>query len=160
MNSIDIIICVCFAVSIFFGLKDGVIRQLATLVGLVVAVILAKTFGEQVAQLLHIGGDYSTIWGYIIVLILSLIAVGVISKILRGLIKFAGLGFVDRLLGMALSLITCALIMSVIFSVVDTFNVVSKESRESSILYAPVVSTSSYLLPALVWVESQIPSAE
>ncbi len=164
MNIIDIIILIFLAVGLVLGLKDGAIRQVGTLAGIIVAIFLAKGFGSTVASILGITGQYANIWGYAIVLIASLIVVGLVAKLLRKIVSAVGLGAIDRLAGGVLSLFKYALILSVLFSLFDLvnkpMNIVSEKTIASSKLYTPVVSTSSYILPAIDYLSDQIPEIE
>ncbi|MFI3280565.1 MAG: CvpA family protein [Rikenellaceae bacterium] len=164
MNIIDIIILICLAISIVLGFKDGAIRQLGSLVGIILAIILAKAFGTQASELLGIGGDYPHIWGFAIVLIVALLAANVVTSMLTKIIRTVGLGIIDRLAGALLSAIKCALILSVLFSLFnianESFKIVSASTLDGSMLYEPIVSTSDYILPTIEWIGDQIPSIE
>ncbi len=164
MNIIDIITLVCFALSIAWGFKSGVIRQLGSLAGLIVAIFLAKGFGSQVATLLHIGGKNPHIWGYIIVLILSLVGVALLSKGLSKFAKAVGLGVLDRVAGATLSAITCALVLSILFSIFNLANnalgMVKESTLKESKFYKPTISVSNYILPTITWVGEQLPGEE
>lgn len=167
MNIIDIIICICFAISIYFGLKKGATRQLCSLVGVIIAIILAKTMGSDVAKMLSIKGDYATIWGYIIIFLLALIATGIVSHLLRKIIKFAGLGSLDHILGVVISAVKCTLLLAVTFILINTLGEQERDGKkekselsktiESSALYNPIASTAKYIHPSIKWIEEQIP---
>ncbi len=161
MNIIDTIIIICLIISTLWGFKDGAIRQAGALAAIIIAIILANAFGSTVAALLKIGGDYSHIWGYIIVLLLSMVAVGSVAHMLRTIVSVVGLGLLDRLLGALLGLVKSALILSLIFSLYNFANsslsLFESSAVESSKLYAPITSTSSYIMPTIDWIEEQLP---
>ncbi len=161
MNVIDIIIIVCLVIAILWGIKDGAIRQAGSLAAFVVALLLAKSFGPQVATLLGINGQYAHIWGYAIVAIICFVGVGLVATTLRKVVSAVGLGSLDRLAGGVLSFLKCALLLSLIFSLFNILNgsysLVDKATIDGSKLYRPVVSTSSYILPAIHWAGDQLP---
>ncbi len=161
MNIIDIIILICLALSAVLGFKDGLIRQLGSLIGIILSIILANTFGSQVAAALGIGGDYANIWGFVIVLLVSFAAVGLVAWVLHKIVSAVGLGIINRLVGAAFGVLKCALILSAAFwafnIVNNSLNMVKKETLNASKLYEPTVSVSKYIFPAIDWVESQIP---
>ncbi|MFR9504361.1 MAG: CvpA family protein [Rikenellaceae bacterium] len=162
MNIIDIIIIACLVISLILGFKDGAIRQLGTLIGIVVAIFLAKTFGGTVSEVLGIKGDYALIWGYAIVLLVTLIGVGLIATLLRKIFSAVGLGALDRVAGAALSLLKTLIILTLVLSLFNfinnTFEIVDKKTTASSKLYEPIVAASRYILPAIDWVEDQLPT--
>ncbi len=161
MNIFDIIIIICLAVSAIFGFRDGAIKQLGGLAGIIAAIILAKVFGSSAKELFNIQGDYADIWGYIIVLVVSLILATVIVNIVSRFISAVGLGILDRIGGAAVSIIKCMLIISILLSMFNfvngAFKLVDTKSLKQSILYEPVLSTSKYIMPAITWVGEQIP---
>ncbi len=167
MNIIDIIICICFAISIYFGLKEGATRQLCSLVGVILAIMLAKTMGVGVANFLGIKGEYAPIWGYLIVFLLALLATGATAHLLQKIVKFAGLGSLDHLLGVVISMVKCTLLLAVTFIVINTLGEEEKDGKkekselsktiEESALYAPIASTAKYIHPSIKWIEEQIP---
>lgn len=161
MNIIDIIIVAVAAIAIVMGLKDGAIGQLGTLAGIIISIFLAKSFGSEASALLGIGGTYSHIWGYAIVLVVSLVAVSLVAKLLRQLISAVGLGPLDRIAGALLSLVKYGLILSIAFSlfamVNGAFGIVEQRKFDESQLYKPVLSISKYIMPAVEWVEEQLP---
>ncbi len=161
MNIFDIIIVVCLVVSAILGFKDGAIRQLGTLAGIIIALFLAKGFGSTVSALLGIGGEYAHVWGYIIVLVASLIGVVFLAKLLRNLVKGLGLGVIDNIAGAAFSLIKCTLLLALAlwaFNFVNvSFKLVDNKTTEESKLYGIVLSTTQYIAPTIDWVSDQLP---
>lgn len=161
MNIIDIIILICIAASAIWGFADGVIRQLGTLVGIIIGIILANTFAQPVSSILGINGDNATVIGYIIVLVLSLIGVSFLTITLRKIISIVGLGIIDRLAGAILGVIKTTLIMSLLFSIFHflnpTLNFVDNKVVSQSQFYKPILSCSQYIMPAIHWVEEQLP---
>ncbi len=163
MNIIDIVIIVCLAASALWGLKDGAIRQLGTLVGIIVAIILAKKFGTAASILLGIGGTHAHIWGYIIVLFTSLIVVTILAILLRKIVSAVGLGIVDRILGAVISLLKSILILSIIISIVESISnttklIDTKSATDESLLYGYIASSKDYIMPTIDWVSSQAPT--
>ncbi|MFI3323253.1 MAG: CvpA family protein [Rikenellaceae bacterium] len=161
MNIVDIIIAVCLVVSVILGFKDGAIRQLGTLAGIIIALFLAKIFGSTVSAILGIGGEYAHIWGYIIVLIVSLIAVGFLAKMLRKIIKAVGLGAIDNIAGAVFALIKCSLLLALAFWIFNfvnvSFKLVDSKIFDESKLHSVVLSSTQYIAPTIDWVSDQLP---
>ena len=51
MSFIDIVILIVFAASVITGLRKGLIRQLGSLLGVVLGILAARLFGSSVAYL-------------------------------------------------------------------------------------------------------------
>ncbi len=161
MNLFDIIAIAIIAIAVAWGFYDGFIRQLGTFVGVIVGIILAKAFGDDLASLLGMTGRYANVWGYIIIFVLCLIGVGLIAYALRKIVKATGLGFLDRFAGGLLSLVKCVLILAVVLALFDITNnaldIVSQRKLNESKLYHPLVEASHYIVPAISWVDEQLP---
>ncbi len=164
MNIIDIIILACLALGAVLGFRDGAIRQLGTLAGIIVAIVLAKSLASSVSSLLGLSGDYAHIWGYVIVLVVSFVAVAFLSKLLRNIVSAVGLGIFDRIGGALVSAFKFALFLSLAFSLFNMVNshirLLGDDTIEGSKFYSTVVSSSSYIMPAIGWVGDQIPEIE
>ncbi|MFI3316420.1 MAG: CvpA family protein [Rikenellaceae bacterium] len=161
MNIIDIIIVACFAIAIIWGFKDGLIRQLGTLVGIILGIVLANSLGSTVGQLLGIEGSSAAAWGFAIVFIVCLIATALISKIVRKVVSAVGLGILDRVGGAALGAIRCALVLVIILSLIDfgyeAFGGNESSAFSTSKLSDTVISLGQYIMPTIDWAKDQIP---
>lgn len=164
MNIIDLIIVVCVIAGCIWGFRDGVIRQLGSLAGVIVAIFLAKEFGDVATKILNIGGENANFWGFVIVLIASLLLAAFITNLLRKIVSVVGLGILDRLAGAALGGLKFILILSLTLLIVDFANkwteVVDSEYISTSKLYSPTISVTQYILPSIEWVGENLPIPE
>ncbi len=162
MNYIDLIVYITLIVAIINGWRRGMIVQICSLLGILCGIYLATKYGATVGGWLHIGEDYTFAGGFLVVLVVVLIGVGVVSHLIKGLFKFVGLGIVDTILGIVLSVCKFMLILSVLFSTFNLlngeFSMVSKETIASSRCYKPLVNLSDKIFPALTWTQKQINS--
>ncbi len=162
MNYIDIIVLITLAFAIFNGWRKGAIVQICSLVGIVIGIWLATMYGAQVGAMLHMGEDYLSIGGFLVVLVGVLIGVAVLSRLIKRLSGVVGLGGLDVILGIALSICKFGLILSVLFSLFDAFNnktnIVSVEILDDSKLFRPIANISDSIFPALDWTQKQINS--
>lgn len=162
MNILDIIIIVICVYALYSGAKDGIVVQVCTILGILLGLHFGGVYCDSAAQMCGITGKYSSAWGYAIVVILSILAVSGVAYILRQVLKIAGLGIVDNILGAALSLCKYLLIMSFLFSIFEVansaFDIISPKELSQSRLYDMVVSLTSYFTPAWEWTQAQIKS--
>ncbi len=161
MSIIDIIILGVLAFAIYRGVREGLIVQGLSIIGLAVGIWAGMQWGEGVAKIFGIGGQYTAVIGFVIVLIASIIAIGVAARIIRRILKFAGIGFLDIILGAVLSVAKYLLIISLLLSAFDTMNqtisMVDHKHIEGSSLYRPITNIShKWVTPAWEWAEEQI----
>lgn len=103
MNWLDIVILVLIAVPTFIGLRQGLIKAILSLAGLIIGVILAGSFhGALAGQLTFITQEsLARIVAFVIILIGVMIIAGVIASILKSIASLLLLGWVNKLGGAA-----------------------------------------------------------
>lgn len=107
MNWVDIAIIVYLAVSVLGGLMSGLIRSVLSLVGLVVGIVLASNFYQELAGLLTFihSENIANIVAFIIILGIVMIVAGIVGGVLRRILNVIKLGFIDKLGGAAFGLL-------------------------------------------------------
>jgi len=107
MNWLDIAIIVALAVSVFSGLKTGIIRSVLSLVGLVAGVILAGRFYTALAPRLTFIQQESIarIVAFAIILIGVMIIAGILASVLKSVVSAIMLGWVDHVVGAVFGLV-------------------------------------------------------
>ncbi len=153
MNIIDIILGLILIFAIYNGGREGVIMQLSTFIGIVLAIFLGRTFALTVGQdILHIAPEYAYMGGFIIIFFAAILAVAVAARLLSKVLSFVGLGFINRFLGVVLSLITTSVILSfacVLFMWINgEGTIVDAATLKSSHLFYPIMSISEHVAPA------------
>jgi membrane protein required for colicin V production len=123
MNWLDIVILVAFAVPAFIGLRQGLIKAALSLAGVIVGVILASNFYEELggAMTFISNPDVANIAAYIIILVVVMIIANVLAQVLKFTAKAVMLGWIDRLGGAVFGLFVGALFMGAILAAVVNF---------------------------------------
>ena len=122
MNIFDIITILFAVIALFNGWRKGFISQLCSIVGIIGGIALAIAFNGQVGELFGIDPDYAKPVGFIITFLVSSIAMSFVAKIVGSLFSAFGGGGLDSLLGIALSLLKYALVLSVLFVAIEKLN--------------------------------------
>lgn len=119
MNWLDVVIIVVIVISIFSGLKAGLIKVLFGLVGIVVGVVLAGHFSNSLASKLTFinNPDWAKIAAFAIILVAVMLVSAILAAILSKLISLVLLGWVNRLGGAILGLVVGALFISAILAI-------------------------------------------
>ncbi len=118
MNWLDIVIIVAMVMAVFGGLKNGIIKGVVTLVGLILGIVLAGRYSETLGAVLpQSWGGAAEIVGFVIILILVMLVAAVVAFLLRNLLKAMLLGWVDRLGGAAFGLILAAFFWGAILAI-------------------------------------------
>lgn len=101
MNGLDLVILTVVGLSVLAGLIRGFIRESLSLAAWVVAFLGAKSLAPLVAPLIPVVESESIrlVVALVLAFVLILVVAGLSIKILTGLVKWAGLGAYDKLLG-------------------------------------------------------------
>jgi len=114
VSTVDWIIASVFLVSVLVGLLRGVTREIVSLAGWVLGLVLAFFFSEQVGAVLPIELPVlRTALGALLILAGVLVLAALLGALLRALMAAAKLSTLDRLLGAVFGFARAALVFGV-----------------------------------------------
>lgn len=144
MDSIlDIVLLVLLGFAAVSGFFKGLITMLTSLLALVLGVWATMKFshivGGFIQEHLSLGGNYITILSFVLTFILVVFGVQSLGKIVASLAESISLGFIDKILGAVFGVLKCAFILSVLFAVINGFEltrtIISDETKANSFVY-------------------------
>ena len=122
MNWLDIVIIVVAVLMGFVGLRQGIIRTVFGIAGLVGGIVLAgRYYGGLAAVLSPSGATWANIAAYAIILIATLIVAGVIGWLVARLVHLVLLGWLDRLVGCILGVVIGGLLCAAVLAIVGKY---------------------------------------
>jgi len=118
MNPLDIVIAVVLIFPIFTGLKQGLIKAALSLAGLIVGVVLASNFYQQLAGVLGFiaNKDIANVVAFIVILVVVMIIANVAVIFLKATAKAVMLGWVDHLGGAVFGFLMGAIFMGALLA--------------------------------------------
>jgi membrane protein required for colicin V production len=153
MNNLDLALLIGAGLFTLLGAYWGVIRQVLSIVGLLVGVAMAGRFGPDVAVWLSSFVEDPTFagaLGFILVLVLVSAAASVIASVLRLFAGLLFLGWLDHLLGAVLGLAQAVLAGAAILIGLVVFPQPAwSEAVATSTLAEPVLRAGALLAPLL-----------
>lgn len=157
MNYIDFIIIILLVFGLMRGYSEGLVKELASLLALIVGIWGAIKFSSFTAAKLYDYFDMTGKFVGIIAFLLTFIAIVILIHFIGILVdKFVdsiSLGFLNRLLGVFFGVFKTALILSVIFVVLNALDAkhpfLPKEKIEQSKLYNPIADIAPALFPII-----------
>lgn len=153
MNLLDILLALPLCWLIFQGWKKGVVRESATLAGVVAGIWAAVHFSQWVATWLHLTGDSSILVAFFITFVGVLVLVWLLGRSIEGLLKAAKLTLANKIagatLGMAKGLCILAVVLNGIVMLDRGEHLITPATKEKSLLYTPVYSTGNLLISSL-----------
>ncbi|HUW46612.1 MAG TPA: CvpA family protein [Dehalococcoidia bacterium] len=119
MNWLDIVIIVVAVLLGIAGLRQGIIRTVFGIAGLIGGIVLAGRYYDELAVVLSSSGaTWVNIAAYAIILIATLIVAGVIGRLVAKLVHFVLLGWLDRLVGCVLGVFIGGLLCAAVLAIV------------------------------------------
>lgn len=164
MTTLDIIILVVLGAGAIVGFSKGFLKQLASLLGLVAGLLIAKALYATVAErvFLPLTDSLTVAQGiaFVVIWLAVPLAFLLLASLLTKAMEAVSLGWVNRLLGAALGALKAALLVSLLVCVVeyiDTDNTILKKTKkQESVLYYPVEKFAGLFLPAAREVASEL----
>ncbi len=125
MNWLDIVIIVTMGIAALMGYRTGVIKGFLSIIGIIVGVVLAGQLGDSVGGKMTFidNPDGATIAGYAVVFGAVFIGALILASVLRKLLDFILLGWVDNLGGAALGVGASAIVWTGAIAAAGSFPV-------------------------------------
>ncbi len=157
MNTLDIFILILFVPGIVRGLSKGFVEQTLSLLGIILSVYMAYHYHGSVYSWLSAHFEISQtvlhIVGFAIVLAGVLIVILLLANLITAVVEKASLGWLNRSLGVVLSIVVTALVLSVIillFNMVNVkFGLVKSPILQDSLLYGALKDLGNTIFPYL-----------
>jgi membrane protein required for colicin V production len=152
MNAFDIVVAVLLAYSLIRGLFRGLVKEVASIIGVLGGFFSAYSFyGVAAAYLSGLVSNpaYRNILAFMIIFCVVLILINVLALIIKYVLRVVLLGWLDRLGGVAFGIVKGVLIVSVLFLALTAFLPKGTPLIRDS-MSAPYISIVSEKLAALV----------
>jgi membrane protein required for colicin V production len=119
MNWLDIVIIVVVVFLGIVGLRQGMIRTVFGIAGLIGGIFLAGRYHDELAAFLFPSGAiWANIAAYAIIAVATLVVAGVIGWLIAKLVNFAALGWLDKLVGCVLGVVIGGLLCVAILAII------------------------------------------
>ena len=124
MNPFDILMLIILAYGLIRGIFRGLVRELASIVGVLGGFYAAYSYYPHVARLISAwitNPAYLNILSYLIIFSVVVVIVGILAVVIKYLLNIAYLGWVDRVSGALFGVLKSVLVISVVFIVLTAF---------------------------------------
>ncbi|MBR2326939.1 MAG: CvpA family protein [Alistipes sp.] len=122
MNFLDIITFVALVWAVVSGWRSGFVSQLLGLIGIILGLLLALRYGADIGAMFNIDARFSVVAGFLITFVVTLIVATILAKFIAGALSFIGLGWINTLLGIALSVVKGLLVLSLLYASIYALN--------------------------------------
>lgn len=152
LAALDWFILIVLTGGLIRGFMVGAVRQVASLLGLVLAFLLSVQFmhpiGDLIVSSLGLSEAVAPIAGFIAIFVGVQLVFLALSRLLEQILETLSLNLVNRAAGGALGGFKAALLLSILFLVLSGLEMPSKQTRTQSVLYSPVANALPMTLEA------------
>ena len=164
MAVIDIIILVFIGIGTVWGMTKGFIRQLSSLVGLVVGLLVARALfaevGDWVAPAIGVSVTIARVLAFFMLWIVVPLLFSLFASFLTKALKAVHLGWVNRWLGGGLGAIKFMLLVGMLIQLIEFVDaeheLLPQELKNESMLYGPMYDFAGMFIPAVKAAGEQI----
>ncbi|MDL2212336.1 CvpA family protein [Bacteroides sp. OttesenSCG-928-E20] len=157
MTTIDIIFLILIGLGAISGFVTGILKQAATLFGLIAGLFIAKalylTVAEKLCPAITDSMTVAQIVAFVAIWILVPLVCTLIAGVLSGFLKALSLGWINQLLGFLAGIVMTILVLSVALNVLDFVDsgggLISRTAKEQSLLYYPIRDLISLVFPTI-----------
>lgn len=147
MNLLDILILLPIAFFCYRGFVNGIIKEVLSIVGIMLAVFLTFQYmdpvGKLIAPLFEEGAAYVPFISALVIFIGTIAIVHLIAYLSKKVLETIKLNSINRIAGAGFGFLKSGIVVSAILLILAGFEVPSKSSRQNSATYSYIV----YLAP-------------
>ena len=155
MNFIDVFAAVILLWFGYKGFKKGLVFELVSIVALVLGVYGGLKFSDTTSEYLssYVDSEYLSIASFTVTFLLILVLVFAAGKVVEKIINMVALKMINKLLGAMFALLKISIALGVLITIIESYdrklNFIPKETKDSSILYKPLLEISNKVLPEI-----------
>lgn len=161
MNIIDLFVLFPVVLFAFRGFTRGLIREIFSLIGIVLAVFISFRFMDVMAVLLQplfdTRSDMLYLMSGILLFILTLVLVHLLALLVERFFKVLKLNLLNKIAGSLFGGLKSAVVVSALLLLLAGFNIPDEQTRNSSLTYPYII----YIAPGVYNVVASVyPGAE
>jgi membrane protein required for colicin V production len=153
----DIMLLILFVPAIIGGIRKGFIRQIISLLALILGIWAGYHFSYYLSGKLNIWLDtissFANILSFVLIFGAILLIGSLIGQFVAGIFKVVLLGWLDKLLGIIFSIIKVAFILSIVIYILNSldslWSFLPKEYLAKSFIYPVIEKIAPIVFPYL-----------
>jgi membrane protein required for colicin V production len=152
MTIFDYAVLAILVLSILLSVVRGVVRELLSLAGWVIAFMVASSFAAAFSPMLPsaiIGDQFRGVLAFASIFLSALLAMGLLTMLISALVKTAGLGFADRFMGSLFGFARGMLVVLLAVLAAGFTTVPQEPFWKKAMLSAPLEAAAMMIIPWL-----------
>jgi len=154
MNYLDIFLLLIIVWGGYMGFSKGLVKELASILGIILGVVLAKNYFPVVDKKLYVlfesEADFISLISALIIFLSTIMIFKIFANILTKFLKSIALGLLNRIVGALFGILKSTLVLCIIifiFSKINNvLNVIEDSKIQSSLVYKEIERINKIIL--------------
>ena len=146
MSYLDIFLIIVIGWGAYNGFLKGLIQELASILGIIFGIYLAKNYYSFLDQKLYLlfesEANYLSLISAIIIFLLTIMIFKIVASFLTKFLKLIALGLLNKIIGAIFGVLKSLLILCVIIFVFskinNVVNIIEKDKLQESFIYTEI----------------------
>lgn len=152
MNYIDIILLIVFGIGFILGYKDGLVRKIIGLAGLILgiylSIIYASKLGDQLSPLFNNESYLAKLVGGLIIFLSTILFASIVKRLIHPVDKVNK--FLNQLLGGIAGTVQIIFFSSVFLLLLNVISIPKQDLKDNSLLYKPIYNVTPGIIDLLM----------
>lgn len=153
----DYIVAGLLLVAFVRGIVNGLLKEIASLLAIVLGIVAARLFVADVANYLanwlEIQPNVAQISAFALIFVLVALGLHIIAFLLKKFLQMLKMNFLNRFAGGLFGILKMAIIISLVLNLCDSLNnyfvIIKPETKAKSVLYQPLEMVAAKTIPFL-----------
>lgn len=152
MNYIDIILLIVFGIGFILGYKDGLVRKIIGLAGLILGIYLSITYasklGDHLSPLFNNESYLAKLVGGLIIFLSTILFASIVKRLIHLVDKVNK--FLNQLLGGIAGTVQIIFFSSVFLLLLNVISIPKQVMKDNSLLYKPIYNVTPGIIDLLM----------
>ena len=154
MSYLDLFFVVVIAWGAYSGFSKGLIKELASILGVIIGVFLAKNYYPyldiKLKPIFESEAGFISILSAILIFLLTIMVFKIIAKFLTKFLKIIALGLLNRIIGSVFGIFKTVLLLCILVFIFSNINnvtgIIKAEKLSQSFFYSKIEKINSFII--------------
>lgn len=154
MSYLDLFFGMAIAWGAYSGFSKGLIKELASILGVIIGVLLAKNYYPyldiKLKPIFESEAGFISILSAILIFLLTIMVFKIIAKFLTKFLKIIALGLLNRIIGSVFGIFKTVLLLCVLVFIFSNINnvtgIIKAEKLSQSFFYSKIEKINSFII--------------
>jgi len=154
MSYVDLFFGLVLAWGAYSGFSKGLIKELASILGVIIGVFLAKNYYTyldiKLKPIFESEAGFISILSVILIFLLTIMVFKIIAKFLTKFLKIIALGLLNRIIGSVFGVFKTVLLLCILVFIFSNINnvtgIIKAEKLSQSFFYSKIEKINSFMI--------------